>query len=427
MYTQHRPRRTSSGSAQRRSGHPSSGGRRSSFIRNPRHKRGGFARGGPRRSQGRPQGGGRRFGNFDVSKYINKNPIAHSPEAAYVPVNTFESFNLDPRLIAAIKRVGFESLTPIQDEIIPHILLGKDVVGIANTGTGKTAAFLIPLIQRALKDYKRQVLILTPTRELAIQVEQEMHTLSVGMGMYSGICVGGTNINPQIRNLKKKNHFIIGTPGRILDLIKRGALQPRLVTTVVLDEADRMLDMGFINDIREILKDIPKERDTLCFSATIPPTIAKLIQDFLRDPLTVSVKKADITQRVEQDVVRIGENKFETLATLLKGQDFTRVIIFGAMKHSVERLSRELTAAGLPAESIHGNKSHRDRQRALKSFKDGNVKILVATDVAARGIHVDNVSHVINYDLPMTYEDYVHRIGRTGRGSNFGKALTFVR
>jgi len=422
MYTQHRPRRTSSGSAPQRSGSSPLRGRKS-FIKTPRHKRGGFSQGGARR----PNGGGRRFSTFDVSRYINKNPTPQGPEAAYAPVNTFESFGLDPRLIALIKRVGFTALTPIQDEIIPHVLLGKDVVGIANTGTGKTAAFLIPLIQRALKDYGRQVLILTPTRELAIQVEQEMRTLSAGLGMYSGICVGGVNINPQIRNLKKKNHFIIGTPGRMLDLINREALEPRRIHTVVLDEADRMLDMGFINDIRKILKDIPKEHDTLCFSATIPPTIAKLIKDFLRDPLTISVKKADIMNRIEQDVVRYGEHKFDTLASLLKESAFTRVIIFGAMKHSVERLSRELTSSGLPAESIHGNKSHRERQRALKSFKDGNVKILVATDVAARGIHIENVSHVINYDLPMTYEDYVHRIGRTGRGSNFGKALTFVR
>jgi superfamily II DNA/RNA helicase len=317
--------------------------------------------------------------------------------------------------------------SPIQDQIIPHIMEGNDVVGLAQTGTGKTAAFLLPIIHKTLRDMKRQTLILAPTRELAIQVEQELRKLTPKMHIYSTVCVGGMNIRPQIMGLKRKNQFIIGTPGRVQDLIDRGSITPSNITTVVLDEADRMLDMGFIHDMKKILKDIPKERETLFFSATMSKDIEGLINDFLRDPITVSIKKNDVTGSISQDVVRYEHhNKFDTLVELLKQPEFSRVIIFGAMKHSVEKLSLELVKAGIKADAIHGNKSHGQRQRALGSFKNGRVQVLVATDVAARGIHVDDVSHVINYDLPNTYEDYVHRIGRTGRGTKRGQALTFV-
>lgn len=329
--------------------------------------------------------------------------------------------------MAAIEKMGLVHPTPIQDQIIPHIMARRDVVGLANTGTGKTAAFLIPLINRALTDPKSEVLILTPTRELAQQIEQEFRKLSDGMRLFSTTCVGGTNMWSQISRLKRKNHFIIGTPGRILDLLTRKAINPHFITSVVLDEADRMLDMGFIQPIKEILKNVPPSRNTLFFSATMSPNIERLINDFLKDPVTVSVKKKDITGLIEQDVVRHAHHdKFSTLTSLLKKPEFTRVIIFGSMKHSVEKLSLELNDHGIKADSIHGNKSQGQRQRALKRFKDGDIKVLVATDVAARGIHVDHVSHVINYDLPATYEDYVHRIGRTGRGVHHGKALTFV-
>jgi superfamily II DNA/RNA helicase len=330
-------------------------------------------------------------------------------------------------LLANIAASKLQSPTQIQDEIIPHILERRDVVGLANTGTGKTAAFLIPLIELTVREDRRQTLVLTPTRELAIQVEQELRNLSSGMRIHSTICVGGTAIRPQILGLRRKNHFVIGTPGRVLDLINRGSLKPGTLSTVVLDEADRMLDMGFIHEIKKILKGIPSERETLFFSATMSPTIEVLIRDFSRSPVIVSVKKRDITNNIEQDVVRCnGRDKFIVLTELLGENDFTRVLIFGAMKHSVERLSKQLTARGISAESIHGNKSHPQRQRALKRFKENHARVLVATDVAARGIHVDNISHVINYDLPTTYEDYVHRIGRTGRGTKHGKALTFV-
>ncbi len=440
--TNSRPSRSTSSSSRPQrsySSAPSRGGEfrspRRSFSRPTSGQTGGFSRSTPRRTfssggrsgSGARRGGGRQLATFDVSKFINLNPVSLSPEVAYEAKHTFADFKLDKILVDAIASADLITPSAIQDQVIPLILEGTDVVGLAQTGTGKTAAFLIPTIQKTLRRNSLQTLILTPTRELAIQVEQELRKLTPKMHLYSTVCVGGMNIMPQIRGLRRKNHFIIGTPGRVQDLIDRGHIKPGAITNVILDEADRMLDMGFIHDIKKILKDIPEERETLFFSATMSKSIEVLIHEFLRNPVTISVRKTDITNSITQDVVRYeSHSKFTTLVDLLKKEDFKRVIIFGAMKHSVEKLSQELVHAGISSDAIHGNKSHGQRQRALKRFKDGQVKVLVATDVAARGIHVDDVSHVINYDLPNTYEDYVHRIGRTGRGSKRGQALTFV-
>lgn len=416
---------TRTSTSDRSSGHYRGGSSRrpTHFTHKPhehRGGRGGFSSGG---SRGR---GGRKMPTFDPSQFINKNPI-QTEEKEYEAQHKFTEFGLDKKLAYTITQSGMTIPTPIQDQIIPVILEGNDVIGLAETGTGKTAAFLIPLIEKTIKQYNRQTLILTPTRELALQIDEELKKLSFGFRLYSTVCVGGTNIRPQIMGLKRKNHFIIGTPGRVIDLIERKHLKPFDITTVVLDEADRMLDMGFIHDMRRILEDIPKDHETLFFSATMSTEIQKLVHDFLKNPMTISVKKKDVTNSIEQDVVKCGHhNKFETLTNLLKDENFKRVLIFGSMKHSVEKLSKELSHAGIPAESIHGNKSHGQRQQALKKFKSGNARVLVATDVAARGIHVDKVTHVINYDLPNTFEDYVHRIGRTGRGKEKGKALTFI-
>ncbi len=436
MYSSHpsRPRRPGSSarpSGERRSFSSSTHSRSPAPSRSG--SRGGEQRGGNRAFTHRGPSGGRGrsprvMKTFDVSKFINKNPVIITEEEIYEPKHKFTDFGLDKKLAFTVTEAGLTTPTPIQDQIIPLILEGRDVIGLANTGTGKTAAFLVPLIDKTLREYNRQTLILTPTRELAIQIEVELHKLSKGFKIFSTTCVGGTSIRPQISGLRRKNHFIIGTPGRILDLIDRGNLRPQTITTVVLDEADRMLDMGFIHDMRKILEDIPKNHETLFFSATMSKDIEALVNDFLRNPITISVKKQDIANSVEQDVVKYEHhNKFETLTNLLKGAEFKRVLIFGAMKHSVEKLAQELTKHGVPAESIHGNKSHPQRQRSLARFKSGQARILVATDVAARGIHVDNISHVVNYDLPSTYEDYVHRIGRTGRAKERGKALTFVQ
>lgn len=382
-------------------------------------KRGSWNRGGDR-------GGRQKMSAFNPSKFINTNPI-DTIKDAYVPKNTFATFGLDKRILESLSSLGITIPSPIQDQAIVEILHGHDVVGLAETGTGKTAAFLLPLIDKTLKDNKRQTLILAPTRELAIQIEEELKTLSKNGRLYSITCVGGINIRPQIRALGRKNHFIIGTPGRVLDLIKRKSFNTSGITTVVLDEADRMLDMGFINDMKKILSTIRKDRETLLFSATMSKDMDGIIKDFLKSPVMISVKRKDVTNSISQDVVHFDKTvKFEKLLELLRNSEFKKVLVFGSMKHSVEKLSKQLIENNIKAESIHGNKGHTQRQRALAKFKGGFSQVLVATDVAARGIHVDDVTHVINYDLPNTFEDYVHRIGRTGRGTKRGKALTFI-
>lgn len=402
---------------------PRSGGRRSfGPSRNQSASRRPFRRSAPRN-----RGGNKRaMATFDPTKFINTNPVEISEEK-YIPKNSFADLAIDGRLKKTLADLELHTPSPIQDQAIPHILEGKDVVGLAETGTGKTAAFLIPLIERKKKDTNKITLILTPTRELAIQVDNELRKLSKNFRFFSAVCVGGVGIGGQIRQLRRTNHFIIGTPGRIKDLIARNILPLDKMDSVVLDEADRMLDMGFINDMRAILSELPKDHQTLFFSATMDEKTKGLVSDFMVDPVTVSVKKKDVTDSILQDVVRFdADDKYETLVKLLKSEPFTRVIIFGAMKHSVEKLGKQLNQSGIKAESIHGNKNHNQRQHALSRFKSGQAQVLVATDVAARGIHVDNVSHVINYDLPNTFEDYVHRIGRTGRGTKRGAALTFL-
>jgi superfamily II DNA/RNA helicase len=334
-------------------------------------------------------------------------------------------------MVDNIKRLGIDTPSPIQDQAIAHAIAGRDVIGLAETGTGKTAAFLLPLIHKTLADGKRNgqcTLILAPTRELALQIEEEFKKFRTPFLLRSAVCVGGTNVRSQIGALRRNPQFIIGTPGRIQDLFDRGFLNLSNVTNVVLDEADRMLDMGFIHDMRSILSEVPKEnRQTLFFSATMTSEADRLVNDFLVDPITIQVKKSDVTKSIKQDVVPYHpDNKLETLALLLNKPEFKRVIVFCERKHAAERLTQSLKGFGIRGASIHGDKSHGERQRALRGFKEGRVQVLVATDVAARGIHVDNVTHVINYDLPGTFEDYVHRIGRTGRGNDTGEALTFI-
>ncbi|MEK7639068.1 MAG: DEAD/DEAH box helicase [Patescibacteria group bacterium] len=396
--------------------HAGSDGRQRSFHSRSNH--------GGRGGTGR--GGGRKQPTFNPSQFINKNPVEVTTEV-FVAKHTFADFKLHPDIVSVVAHIGIASPSPIQDQVIPLILEGKDVIGIAETGTGKTAAFLLPLIQKTLTEKSQQTLILTPTRELALQVEAEFRKFAAPFKLFSTTCVGGTNIRPQIRALKRHNHLVIGTPGRIIDLMERGDLRMNGFTNVVLDEADRMLDMGFVHDMRKILSKVTGNRQTLFFSATMTAEAEKLVNDFMRSPITISVKKKEVTNSIAQDVIPYEHvHKFDTLLALLSKDEFRRVIIFGAMKHSVEKLARELVKHSVKAESIHGNKSHGQRQRSLAAFKTGHARVLVATDVAARGIHVDNVSHVINYDLPNTFEDYVHRIGRTGRGDKRGQALTFV-
>lgn len=412
---------------------------RSSFssgrVRNNQSSARGRSFGAGRRPSGR-YGGGRiqsrgnsrfKLSALDLSSFINKAAIITEKVDHFIPEHQFADFKLNPTILETLEKNGYKQPTPIQDKIILHILNGRDVVGLANTGTGKTAAFLIPLIHKIADKKHKQILIMSPTRELALQIDQEFRVFSKGLGLYSTACVGGANINMQIRNLRYKNHLIIGTPGRMLDLINRRVLKLGEVETIVLDEADQMLDMGFVNDIKDIMSNVPAERHTLCFAATMSPTIESLIGKFLKDPITISVKTQATAKNVEQDIVKIkGMDKVDILHDILNNPDFKKVLVFGRTKHGVEKLSKKLSSRGFKTESIHGNKSQGQRQRALKKFKDNFVQVLVATDVAARGLDIDNVSHVINYDLPATYDDYIHRIGRTGRGSKKGKALTFI-
>lgn len=398
----------------------------SSFKRKPSFKTGGF-KNSEKNKAGFNRGSRFNFQKIDVSKFINK-AIKAEESVPYIPVNLFSGFAIEEKLKANVLAKGYKNPTPIQDQAINHILNGSDVVGVANTGTGKTAAFLIPLINKVLLNKKENILIVVPTRELAIQINQEIVQFSRGMNIFSVCGVGGASIHRQIMDLRRSYNFIVGTPGRLKDLIERKCFNLAYFSTIVLDEADRMLDMGFIQDMRFLMSNMPDKRQTLFFSATLSYEINKLIGDFLRDPVKISVKSGDTAQNVDQDIIRVnrGDEKIEVLHDLLKQTDFAKVLIFGQTKHGVEKLSIELVRRGFKTESIHGDKNHSKRQRALKSFKENHAQVLVATDVAARGLDIPNVTHVINYDLPANYNDYVHRIGRTGRGENMGKAITFV-
>lgn len=400
-------------------------------TKKPRRSSGGRPQNGStnnRSRSGAPSRGKRNYQEMDVdlSKLINKAKPAEDT-APYVPDMSFADLPIDQQLKENILSKGYLTPTPIQDKSIPQVLMGHDVVGLANTGTGKTAAFLIPLINRVIYDRAQNVLIMVPTRELALQIETEFYGFTRRLNINAVTCVGGAAIEPQLRVLRRKPNFVIGTPGRLKDFIDRGELNLSAFGTVVLDEADRMLDMGFIGDMREIIALMPKKRHTLFFSATMDKGIEKLIGEFLNDPVHISVKTRDTAATIDQDVVYFqGGNKFDRLVSLLKEENMDKVLVFGRTKHGVERLANDLSRAGVPAESIHGDKTHGRRQKALSLFKQDHVRVLVATDVAARGLDISGVSHVINYDLPGTYEDYTHRIGRTGRAGKTGKALTFV-
>lgn len=397
---------------------------------------------GGRPNQGRPSGGSRSFGGgrrgggnrgpakkyIHPSKFINK-AIAKADEVAYESKHTFAEFPFGAQLHHNVASKGYVTPSAIQDQAIPHIIEGRDVIGLANTGTGKTAAFLLPIIERQSGITLRpSVLIVAPTRELAQQIDEQFRDFSRGLDLYSTLIVGGVNIDRQIRDLKRRPHVIIGTPGRLKDLMNRRVLQLKNMTTLVLDEADRMLDMGFLPDIRQIVNEMPAERQTLFFSATITPEISALVNSFLKDPVTVSVRTAETAEHVEQDVIEARDktHKIELLTKMLEGKEYEKVLIFGETKFGVQRLSDHLDNVGIPSAAIHGNKNQSQRQRALKQFKDERVRVLVATDVAARGLDIPNVTHVINFDTPQTYEDYVHRIGRTGRAGASGRAHTFI-
>ncbi len=348
-------------------------------------------------------------------------------EVPYVSVNSFADFPLHETVQQNIVTHGFDQPTPIQDQAMLPVLAGKDLVGIANTGTGKTAVFLLSLITKVAKDRSQKVLIIAPTRELALQIQDEFKLFSLGMGIFSTLCIGGVSLKNQARELSRRPNFVIGTPGRIKDLKGRQILHLGDYANVVLDEVDRMLDMGFIHDVRQIISFLPRNRQSLFFSATIPEEIKEVMQNFLVDPVTVSVKTGATPQNVDQDIIRTrGKNKLEILHDLLIKEEFRKVLVFSRTKRGVNKLQDNLLQRGFKSASIHGNKSQGQRLRALKMMRNNEVQILLATDVASRGLDIEDITHVINYDPPGTYDDYVHRIGRTGRAGKKGVALTFV-
>lgn len=374
---------------------------------------------------------GRKQSVFDPTALVLQSnqagPSIVEPEAPYENQYLFADFAIDPQIKANLQRKGYTKPTQIQDQIIPAILEGRDAVGIANTGTGKTAAFLIPAIQKVLTQPDTRVLVIAPTRELAVQIREELFTFSQQLPIVSALCIGGSSLSRQIDQLRRRPHFVIGTPGRLKDLNQQGKLRFDQFNTIILDEVDRMLDMGFVNEVREIIRQLSSNRQSLFFSATINHKVEDIMRGFLRDPISVSIKSNQQSITIAQDVIRMeGRNKMDVLHELLEKSEFQKVLVFGGTKHGAERINRTLMTRGFKVASIHGNKTQGQRQRALQDFRNNYVQVLIATDVVARGLDIKDVTHVINYDLPQTYEDYIHRIGRTGRAEQLGVAITFV-
>jgi len=382
--------------------------------------------GNRRRNSGGGQRGGRRGDYIDPARFV---AVAKPTQAAdYQATHRFQDFNINPQLLTNLQAKGYEVPSPIQDQTIPLGLAGKDVIGIANTGTGKTAAFAVPVIEALFSRQQAKALIVAPTRELAEQIEQECRSIGKNGNFSGALLIGGTGMGSQLRDLRRKPRIVIGTPGRIKDHMERKTLNLEQFNIVVLDEVDRMLDMGFLPDVSFILKQLAPVRQSFFFSATMDPRVQGLIRTFSNEPETVSVKSSDGSDHVNQDVVRYAgpTDKLEKLHDILNREEVAKVIVFDETQRSVERLSNELVARGFAADAIHGGKTQGARKRALDGFKASRTKILVATDVAARGIDVADITHVINYSQPQTYQDYTHRIGRAGRAGRVGHALTFV-
>jgi len=411
--------------------HPKKFGGHTSFKAKPRFGGGKFNNSRPHSFKRVGSSNKRSRGErIDFSRFIKKG--THVEEKPYVAKHTFADFSFNAQLHKNIERAGYQNPRPIQDQAIPPVMKGHDVFGMANTGTGKTAAFLLPLIEKIYKtkglNKKETVLIMAPTRELALQIESDFKNLAFGFGMFSVACVGGLPIMKQIREIKMGVSFIIGTPGRLRDLIDKKVIDLSTCHSVVLDEADRMLDMGFRDDMVYIIGKTSKERQTLFFSATLSPEIKKLTEHYLKEPIFISVISGETAKNIDQDVIRVKTTaeKIEKLHEVLKKDGSDKVLIFREMKHSVDTLAKELGHMGFKVGAIHGDKRSRERIRILDSFKKDKINILIATDVAARGLDIPDVTHVINYDVPQTYDTYVHRIGRTGRSGKKGNALTFV-
>lgn len=342
----------------------------------------------------------------------------------------FNELNLAPELLQSIERMGFEEMTPIQEQTIPFALEGKDVIGQAQTGTGKTAAFGLPMIQKIdTRNRRIQGLVIAPTRELAIQTQEELFRLGRDKNVKVQVVYGGADIRRQITSLKQNPHIVVGTPGRLLDHIKRKTLKLQDVETLVLDESDEMLNMGFIDDIESIISETPDARQTLLFSATMPDSIKRIGLRFMKNPETVKIKTKTLSApSIQQYYTKARDvEKFDVMTRLMDIQNPEATIIFGRTKRRVDEVAKGLEMRGYNAEGIHGDLSQSKRMSVLRDFKKGQIDILVATDVAARGLDISNITHVFNYDIPQDPESYVHRIGRTGRAGREGVSITFVQ
>ncbi|SDC52939.1 ATP-dependent RNA helicase RhlE [Algoriphagus faecimaris] len=386
--------------------------------------------------QGKPQAnrGGRvnqkaaKVSKLDANLLVKK--AQPSGQEGFRSERPFSDLPLSNQLLKNLKAKGYETLTNIQEQAVLPLLDGRDLLGISNTGSGKTAAFLIPIIEKIKSSNEaKTALIVTPTRELALQIEEEFKSLAKGLNLYSATFIGGTNINSDFKTLSRKLHVVVGTPGRLLDLTDRKLLHLNKFDTLVLDEFDRMLDMGFINDVKKIVRGMTKRSQTMLFSATLEPNQKAMIDSLLHNPVEVKVNSGVTTsENVDQEIIRLKstEDKFLVLEGLFQNPDLEKVIIFTETKRLADRLSKKLNQAGINSGLIHGNKSQNFRNRTIEEFKKGLTRVLVATDVAARGIDVADVTHVINYQLPMSMDSYIHRIGRTGRAGKTGRAITFV-
>ena len=377
-------------------------------------------------SRSRSGGGGGNRQRIDPARFVSDAQVAKVE--VYIPQNTFADFALHDILHTNLTTRGFEQPTPIQDQSIPAALLGNDILGMAGTGTGKTAAFALPVLQALLNDKQSAALIVAPTRELAEQIEADFRVFAQNSGLRTALLIGGSSMGAQLRDLRSSARLVIGTPGRIKDHFKRGTVRLNTFNLVVLDEVDRMLDMGFVDDVRTIMQQTADNRQSLFFSATMNPSVRRLVDEFVTDPTVINIASTKATSSVKQDVVRYqtAGNKIDQLHDLLVSDQVSKTIIFDETQRGVERLAIELQARGFAVDSMHGGKTQGQRQRALAKFKKSETTVLVATDVAARGLDVTDISHVINYSVPQNYDDYIHRIGRAGRAGRLGYAYTFL-
>jgi ATP-dependent RNA helicase RhlE len=348
-------------------------------------------------------------------------------------VAEFSSFDLNPFILESLKNKGYNETTPIQGQAIPHLLLGKDLLGIAQTGTGKTAAFSLPILNRLAKNKikakpdRTRALILTPTRELASQINDSLRSYSKGLGIYSTVVFGGVGMGKQVQAMSHGIDILVATPGRLLDLMNHGHVRFDQLEVFVLDEADRMLDMGFIHDVKKIISKLPPVRQTMMFSATMSKDISAIAHSLLKEPVKVEVTpEATTVEKIDQKLMKVSKaNKIKLLEHLLKDSAIQSVLVFTKTKHGADKVVKNLQRIQILSAAIHGNKSQNAREKALLDFRQGKIKVLVATDIAARGIDVPGVTHVINYDVPNDPESYVHRIGRTARAGRDGIAICF--